>query len=368
MAPGAGALERRRKPRRRSDPPPRHSRRARCVTGGVRRNTSLRPLAAAAARGGALFLGGFVLLGLVAVVRGRDRDLALWLVDLRDVPEVLRVAVVLAIGMMLVAWALGRSRWLRPAAALAAIVLGVAAARDALRFWDLVGSAPVRPMLPIPLSAFLVLAMAGLALAAVRLPVRPAGRSPIVAMLVAAAGWALVFPLFQMFFFGTTDYRRPADAAVVFGARVYANGQPSPLLGDRIRAAVDLYRAGLVPLLVMSGGDGTDGHNEASVMRDTAIALGVPATAIEVDPDGVTTEATVANTLALISAPDGRAVRILAVSQAYHLPRVKLAYQAAGADVFTVPTTDLQPIGAMPLYVLREVPAFWSYLVRDCLF
>jgi vancomycin permeability regulator SanA len=342
----------------------------------VRRDTPLRRLAAAAAcgavpaaaRGGALFLGGFVLLGLVAVVRGRDRDLALWLVDLRDVPGVLRIAVFLATGIVLVAWAFGRSRWLRPAAATAALVLGAAAARDAFRFWDLVGSAPVRPMLPIPLSGLLGLAMGGLALAALRLPARRAGRSPVVAMLAAAAGWALVFPMLQMLFFGTTDYRRPADVAVVFGARVYANGQPSPLLRDRIRTAVDLYRAGLVPLLVMSGGDGADGHNEAAVMRDTAVANGVPAAAIEVDPDGVTTEATVANTLALLDPTGAHPLRIMAVSQAYHLPRVKLAYQVAGTDVFTVPTTDLQPIGAMPLYVLREVPAFWSYLIRDCLF
>ena len=172
-----------------------------------------------------------------------------------------------------------------------------------------------------------------------------------------------------MLFFGTTDYRRPADVAVIFGARVYASGQPSPLLADRIRTGVELYRAASCPLLVMSGGDGSDGFNEARVMRDVAVAEGVDPAAVLVDPAGNSTEATVANVSALLATrngPEGPG-RVIAVSQAYHLPRVQLAFASAGIDVLTVPAADPEPIGEMPLLVAREILAFWAYDLRVCL-
>ena len=149
-------------------------------------------------------------------------------------------------------------------------------------------------------------------------------------------------------------------------------GEPSPLLANRIREGVELWEAGLAPVLVMSGGLGADGFDEAVVMRDVAVAAGVPADAIVVDSGGVTTEATVVNTIALLAARgvpgDARPLRLLAVTQAYHLPRVELAFQAGGVDVLTVPATDRVPIRQMPLYVLREIPAFWAYFLSDCFF
>ena len=60
-------------------------------------------------------------------------------------------------------------------------------------------------------------------------------------------------------------------------------------------------------------------------------------------------------------------IRLIAVSQAYHLPRIQLAFAAAGIDVLTVPAIDPVPISEMPLLVAREVPAFWSYFLRQCL-
>jgi uncharacterized SAM-binding protein YcdF (DUF218 family) len=104
-------------------------------------------------------------------------------------------------------------------------------------------------------------------------------------------------------------------------------------------------------------------------MRDKAVAAGVDPAAILVDPVGITTEATVANTTALLTTRAGGVAptRIIAVSQAYHLPRIQLAFATAGIDVLTVPAGDPQPIGEMPFLVAREVPAFWLYYLRVCL-
>lgn len=324
-------------------------------------------------RGLALFLGAFIAIGLVGELRGRTLDPSLWWIDLGDLSPVIRIALLGSFAVVAIAWPVSPSPGPRRRSAMTveAAAFTLLALRDTVQFVSAVAGGLVHPTFPIPLSVFVAAGLASIAMAA------PAMRAPgdgraltrLIGLGGAALGWAIVFPLAQMFFFGATDYRRPADAAVVFGARVYATGRPSPLLSDRIRSGVELYRAGLVPTLVMSGGDGADGFNEANVMHDEAIDAGVTPGAIVVDPAGVTTEATVANTVALLSERAGghAPTRIIAVSQAYHLPRIQLSFATAGIDVLTVPAAESQPISEMPLLVAREVPAWWVYYLRVCL-
>jgi vancomycin permeability regulator SanA len=326
-----------------------------------------------ALRGLALFIALFLLVGVVGELRGRTMGTSLWLLDLHDVAGPVRLGGLSVAAALLGAWAVrpaaGRSR--RWATAAACGLLAVLALRDVVGFAAAVASGGVQPFMPLPLSAVVAAGFACLTVAilAGRPRPRPAGWASTAGLAVAVVGWAVVFPMAQMLFFGTTDYRRPADAAVVFGARVYASGQPSQLLQDRIDTAVGLYRAGLVPVIVMSGGDGADGFNEAVVMRQVAIGDGVPASAVVVDGTGVSTEATVADVQRLVAGgqvplPHGA---LIAVSQAYHLPRVQLAFAEAGIDVLTVPAHDPRFINETPLLVAREVLAFWAYDLRTCL-
>src|SRR5690606_40521292 len=103
------------------------------------------------------------------------------------------------------------------------------------------------------------------------------GAALAVGVLTGLAG---VFPAAQMVFFGTTSYARPADAIVVFGARVYADGRPSDALSDRVLHACDLHRRGVAPLLIMSGGPGDGAVHECEAMRYLAVAQGVPPDAV----------------------------------------------------------------------------------------
>ncbi|SEJ32968.1 SanA/YdcF family protein [Demequina mangrovi] len=81
-----------------------------------------------------------------------------------------------------------------------------------------------------------------------------------------------------------------AEAALVLGAGVRADGSPSPYLLDRVSVAVDLYEQGLVDALLMSGdGEDSSGFGETTVMRGLAESMGVPAEAIIEDPQGLDT-------------------------------------------------------------------------------
>ena len=175
---------------------------------------------------------------------------------------------------------------------------------------------------------------------------------------MAAGAFALLFAWGQMLCFGNSDYRRPADAVVVFGARVYADGSPSLALADRVRTAARLVRDGYAPVLVVSGGPGDGATHEVDAMRELAIAEGVSPEAIVVDRDGWTTRATVVNSRQLLGEGD---VRVLAVSHSYHLPRIKLSYQQLGIRAYTVPAAETRTLVKLPWFMARESLAFWAH-------
>lgn len=225
------------------------------------------------------------------------------------------------------------------------------AASDAGSFWGAIADGSLVTRFPVPLSAAIAawLAFFGLLTLARRsLAPRPNGVE-----VGAGAATVLAAVVLHVHAFGLTDYRRKADAIVVLGARANPDGTASEALSDRVRTAVELYRAGYAPTLVMSGGTDARGGDEPRTMRRLAEEAGVPADAIVLDEAGVNTEATIANVKALSDAQHYS--RVLAVSHYHHLPRIKLLAGRAGLACYTVPADE----GATLLrgtawYVLRE--------------
>jgi len=68
----------------------------------------------------------------------------------------------------------------------------------------------------------------------------------------------------------------PPRIAIVFGAKVWDDKSPSPVLYDRIVTAVELYRAGRVEKILMSGDNPSENYDEPTAMKQVAIRLGVP--------------------------------------------------------------------------------------------
>ena len=316
------------------------------------------------ARGVALFVGAYSLLNFAASLRSAQPSQNLWWIDPSFMGATLGSAVVAVAAIVLLAFGIlpRLSLWRRVATVVACAALAGIALQNVAEFYHAWGAGTFTPGVSVPLSLMIAVMFALLGWAVVALAPGKPGIAGHFAAFVAFALIVALFPLAQIGFFGTSDYRAKADAAVVFGALVYDNGVPSPSLRDRIVEAVGLYRAGLVNTLVMSGGVEPNGYDETAVMRDAAVKAGVPSSAIVRDPKGVNTDATVSNTLAIFASRGIK--RVLAVSQGYHLPRVKLAYLSEGFDVRTVPAREAEPIWKTPLFMAREVPAFWQYWLR----
>jgi SanA protein len=118
----------------------------------------------------------------------------------------------------------------------------------------------------------------------------------------------------------------PAErAAVVFGAGLTRSGRPTRILRDRVDTAAQLYLAGRVEKLLMSGHESPTGHNEPEAMRQYAMGLGVPAEAIVLDNAGRRTYDTCYRAKAIFGLDSA-----LLVTQGFHLPRALFICNAFG--------------------------------------
>ncbi|MCL4867149.1 MAG: YdcF family protein, partial [Gemmatimonadales bacterium] len=159
------------------------------------------------------------------------------------------------------------------------------------------------------------------------------------------------------------DQRRPVGAIVVLGAAQY-NGRPSPVLEARLRHALELYRAGLAPIMVVTGGIGRgDRESEATVGRRWLLEQGVGAAAVLVRPEGSNTAASI---VAVADWAEGfQITSVLLVSDPFHTARLRQESRRAGLRGWTSPTRT-SPISAslrieLP-YLLAEswkAPAAW---------
>lgn len=151
------------------------------------------------------------------------------------------------------------------------------------------------------------------------------------------------------------DQARRAEAIVVLGAAQY-DGRPSPVLRARLDHGIDLYKRGLAPWLVVTGGRGTgDTTTEAAVGRRYAIRHGVPAKAILLEDAGRTTDESIEG-VARIMREHGIHDAVL-VSDPFHMLRLDILARRHGIRAWTSPTRT-SPIGT----TTHEA---WEYMLAE---
>lgn len=184
------------------------------------------------------------------------------------------------------------------------------------------------------------------------------------AFWLGAIGWLLfggvtiwVATVALILLAGATPVIRQADAIVVLGAAQY-NGKPSPVLQARLDYGISLYKKKLAPRMIFTGGVGVgDTLSEGEVSRRYAEKMGVPASAIMVEREGVTSAESVAAAAALMR--DAKLRTALVVSDSYHMLRVELLARRAGIQPYRAPApTPIDKSRNRWRYVLRESAIF----------
>ena len=146
----------------------------------------------------------------------------------------------------------------------------------------------------------------------------------------------------------------------MLGAGVLPRGLPSPALLSRTLLALELYDQGYASHLIFTGGLGANPPAEAEVMRQVAIAQGVPPQSVVVEDQGRNTRDS-ATRVAGICARYGWS-SLLLVSDRFHLVRARVLFRDLGFTASTASTRDPCRGGHHRVrYVLRETMALLSY-------
>lgn len=158
---------------------------------------------------------------------------------------------------------------------------------------------------------------------------------------------------------GAQQQLHTADAIVVFGAAEYA-GHPSPVLRARLDHAFDLFRQGIAPVVITTGGAASDpSFSEGGVGRDYLKRRGIPERNLIAETQGSDT-AQSAVRVAVIMRANGLH-SCVAVSDAYHVFRIRrlLEHEEIG-PVYVAPRPDSRPHGPVQrLYaVMREASSY----------
>lgn len=156
---------------------------------------------------------------------------------------------------------------------------------------------------------------------------------------------------------GDRDQASPADAIVVLGAAAY-DARPSPVLQERIRHALDLYRRGYADTLIFTGGYGYGARfSESQVARRYALREGVPEDAVLIEALSRTTYENLAQTRLLLQ--ERGLHRVIVVSDPLHMARALRLCRLLGIDARGSPTPSTR---------FRSFRSRWRFLAREVYF
>ncbi len=149
--------------------------------------------------------------------------------------------------------------------------------------------------------------------------------------------------------------------AIVFGAGVWEDGTPMPMLADRIQGAIDLYHLGQVQKILMTGDNATPEYNEVIAMQNYAELQGVPLEDIRLDYAGFSTYESCYRAREIFGVE-----RAVLITQQYHLPRAVYTCKRLGMDAVGYGTPDWGRYEDEPMrfYTQREMLAIIKALLE----
>ncbi|MDM1298949.1 YdcF family protein [Empedobacter falsenii] len=140
---------------------------------------------------------------------------------------------------------------------------------------------------------------------------------------------ALIIQIFTSYYIYNYQGNIPSDyrVAVVFGAKVQANGQPTRFLKDRLDAAIRLYKEDQVDVILLSGEKLHENFNEIDVMEKYLLDRGVKIEDTYLDGAGLDTYSTIYRTKNIYQFD-----KVILISQSYHLKRALFLGKVFGLE------------------------------------
>jgi uncharacterized SAM-binding protein YcdF (DUF218 family) len=151
---------------------------------------------------------------------------------------------------------------------------------------------------------------------------------------------------------------RSADAIVVFGAAEYS-GRPSPVYRARLDHAFELFQQSIAPVVITTGGAAADpSYSEGGVGHDYLMHRGVPDSSLIAETQGSDTAQSAERIAVIMRANHMHSC--VAVSDAYHVFRIRKLLEHEGVQVYVSPRPDSIPhsLWQRAEAVLREAASY----------
>ncbi len=144
---------------------------------------------------------------------------------------------------------------------------------------------------------------------------------------------------------------KDVDCILVLGCQVKADGTPSPMLSDRLKRGIDLYKRGVAPKIIMSGDHGRKEYDEVNAMKQAAMDEGIPSEDIFMDHAGFSTYESLYRAKEIFQAD-----KLVVVTQEYHLYRALYIAKKLGIEAYGV-TADYHTYFGQANREVREILA-----------
>jgi uncharacterized SAM-binding protein YcdF (DUF218 family) len=180
----------------------------------------------------------------------------------------------------------------------------------------------------------------------------------VVGLAAASVGLFLGIISIQIVHDAGLQQVRPADAIIVFGAAEYA-GRPSPVFRARLDHAYDLFQRGAAPVVITTGGSAADPtFSEGGVGHDYLMRRGIPEAKLIAETQGSDTASSAERVAVIMRA--NRMRSCVAVSDEYHVFRIRKLLEHEGVQVYVAPRSDSRPrsLWQRGLAVLREAASY----------
>ena len=149
-----------------------------------------------------------------------------------------------------------------------------------------------------------------------------------------------------------------ADAIVVLGCAIRANGEPSPALERRIGLGARLFQHGAAERIIASGGRRWSDHIEALIIERALRKRGVPPEAILVELCSLTTLENGRYVAELLRSMSGS--RVLIATSSWHMARAITNFRRWGVDAIAPPASYLETSPVPAGVRLREGVCAWA--------
>lgn len=162
---------------------------------------------------------------------------------------------------------------------------------------------------------------------------------------------------------GRTYESKPADCIVVLGAHVWMDGRMSNALTYRCEAALEAWRQGLAPVIIVCGAQGkNEPEPEAHAMRRWMIAQGVPEDQVIAEDRSRDTRQNLANARAIML-ERGLETADVCTSD-YHLTRALWMARDEGLRASGISARSTKDITSFVKGRLRETCSWILYFLK----